>query len=87
MTAYDRLTDRFTRIATIGEAGAVLGWDAAVMMPQGGGAARGRRPGKSAGRRLTAGGVQPVRALRCPVGVYTQDAGFDLIPGSQVVRV
>ena len=41
MTAYDRLTDRFTRIATIGEAGAVLGWDAAAMMPPGGGAARG----------------------------------------------
>ena len=41
MTAYDRLTDRFTRIATIGEAGAMLGWDAAAMMPPGGGAARG----------------------------------------------
>src|SRR5277367_1078131 len=40
-TAYDRLTDRFTRIATIGEAGAMLGWDAAAMMPPGGGAARG----------------------------------------------
>jgi carboxypeptidase Taq len=39
--AYDRLTDRFVRIATIGEAGAVLGWDAATMMPPGGGAARG----------------------------------------------
>src|SRR5580658_1124919 len=39
--AYDRLTDRFARIATIGEAGAVLGWDAAAMMPPGGGAARG----------------------------------------------
>ena len=41
MTAYDRLTERFTRIATIGEAGAMLGWDAAAMMPPGGGAARG----------------------------------------------
>jgi carboxypeptidase Taq len=41
MTAYDRLTGRFARIATIGEAAAVLGWDAATMMPQGGGAARG----------------------------------------------
>ena len=40
-SAYDRLTDRFARIATIGEAGAVLGWDAAAMMPPGGGAARG----------------------------------------------
>ena len=40
-TAYDRLTARFARIATIGEASAVLGWDAAAMMPPGGGAARG----------------------------------------------
>ena len=41
MTAYDRLTTRFIRIATIGEASSVLGWDAATMMPPGGGAARG----------------------------------------------
>ena len=41
MTAYDRLTARFARIATIGEASSVLGWDAATMMPPGGGAARG----------------------------------------------
>ena len=41
MTAYARLKDRFSRIATIGEAAAMLGWDAAAMMPAGGGAARG----------------------------------------------
>ena len=41
MTAYDRLTARFARIATIGEAAAMLSWDAAAMMPSGGGAARG----------------------------------------------
>jgi carboxypeptidase Taq len=41
MTAYDRLASRFARIATIGEASSVLGWDAATMMPPGGGAARG----------------------------------------------
>ncbi|HEY1931336.1 MAG TPA: carboxypeptidase M32 [Acetobacteraceae bacterium] len=41
MTAYDKLAARFTRIATLGEASAVLGWDAATMMPPGGGAARG----------------------------------------------
>ncbi len=41
MTAYARLRDRFARISTIGEASAVLGWDAAAMMPPGGGAARG----------------------------------------------
>ena len=41
MTAYDRLAARFERIATLGEASAVLNWDAATMMPPGGGAARG----------------------------------------------
>ncbi|HUN43931.1 MAG TPA: carboxypeptidase M32 [Acetobacteraceae bacterium] len=41
MTAYHRLTERFTRIATLGEASSMLGWDAATMMPPGGGAARG----------------------------------------------
>lgn len=41
MSAYDRLTARFARIATIGEAAAMLSWDAAAMMPPGGAAARG----------------------------------------------
>ena len=41
MTAYDRLTARFARIATINEAASMLSWDAAAMMPSGGGAARG----------------------------------------------
>jgi carboxypeptidase Taq len=41
MTAYDRLTARFARIATINEASAMLSWDAAAMMPSGGAAARG----------------------------------------------
>lgn len=39
--AYARLTARAARIATIGEAAAMLGWDAAAMMPPGGGPARG----------------------------------------------
>jgi carboxypeptidase Taq len=39
--AYDRLLRRFERIATINECASVLGWDAATMMPRGGGAARG----------------------------------------------
>lgn len=39
--AYDRLHKRFERIATINECASVLGWDAAAMMPPGGGAARG----------------------------------------------
>lgn len=40
MTAYRRLTERFARIATVNEASSVLLWDAAVMMPRGGSAAR-----------------------------------------------
>ena len=40
-SAYERLADRFSRIATIGECASMLGWDAAAMMPEGGGAARG----------------------------------------------
>ncbi len=41
VSAYDRLLARFARIATINEAASMLGWDAAAMMPPGGGAARG----------------------------------------------
>jgi carboxypeptidase Taq len=41
MGAYDRLTTRFARIATIDEAAAVLNWDASAMMPAGGSDARG----------------------------------------------
>ena len=41
MTAYADLKARFTRIATIGEAQSMLGWDAAAVMPHGGAAARG----------------------------------------------
>ena len=41
MMAYDRLATRFSRIATINEASSVLSWDAATMMPAGGGSARG----------------------------------------------
>lgn len=41
MTAYDRLAGRFARIATVGEAISMLNWDASVMMPPGGAAARG----------------------------------------------
>jgi carboxypeptidase Taq len=39
--AYARLAARAARIATVGEAAAMLGWDAAAMMPPGGAAARG----------------------------------------------
>lgn len=39
-SAYERLTARFARVATLGEAEAMLMWDAATMMPPGGGPAR-----------------------------------------------
>ncbi len=41
MSPYERLAARFARIGTISEASAVLGWDAAAMMPPGGAGARG----------------------------------------------
>jgi carboxypeptidase Taq len=41
VSAYDRLAARFKLIATIGECASMLGWDAAAVMPPGGGAARG----------------------------------------------
>ena len=40
-TAYARLQDRFTRLATLNEAASMLGWDAAAVMPPGGAGARG----------------------------------------------
>src|SRR4051812_26428161 len=39
--AYERLTQRFRRIATIGECASMLNWDASAVMPPGGAAARG----------------------------------------------
>ncbi len=41
--AYRRLEERFRRLGALGEAGAILGWDLAVMMPPGGGPARGEQ--------------------------------------------
>jgi carboxypeptidase Taq len=41
LSAYHRAAARFARIATLREAGSMLGWDAATMMPPGGAAARG----------------------------------------------
>ncbi len=39
--AYERLAERFSRIGVLAEAEGVLAWDAAAMMPLGGGRARG----------------------------------------------
>ncbi|MCO6417616.1 carboxypeptidase M32 [Siccirubricoccus sp. KC 17139] len=47
--AYQRLATRFARIATLGEASAMLHWDASAMMPPGGAAARGEQLATLAG--------------------------------------
>lgn len=47
--AYQRLTQRAARLAALGEAQAVLHWDASTMMPRGGGAARGEQLAALAG--------------------------------------
>ena len=49
MNAYARLKQNFSRIAVLDEAAAVLGWDAAAMMPAGGAAARGEQMATLAG--------------------------------------
>ncbi len=51
MSAYARLAARFARIATLGEASAMLHWDASAIMPPGGGAARGEQLAVLAGLR------------------------------------
>ena len=47
--AYRRLKDRFARIAVLGEAQAMLHWDAAAVMPPGGAEARGEQLAALAG--------------------------------------
>ncbi|MBX9751451.1 MAG: carboxypeptidase M32 [Roseococcus sp.] len=47
--AYDRLTQRMARLGALGEAAAVLHWDASTMMPKGGAAARGEQLATLAG--------------------------------------
>jgi carboxypeptidase Taq len=47
--AYERLKARFARIAALGEAAAMLHWDAAAMMPPGGAPARGEQLAALAG--------------------------------------
>ncbi|HET6306305.1 MAG TPA: carboxypeptidase M32 [Rhodopila sp.] len=51
VSAYERLAARFRLIATIGECSSMLGWDAATVMPSGGGAARGDQLAALAGLR------------------------------------
>ena len=47
--ALIRLKARFARIAVLGEAAGMLHWDAATMMPPGGGASRGEQRATLAG--------------------------------------
>jgi carboxypeptidase Taq len=47
--AYLRLTQRAARLGALGEAAAILHWDASTMMPRGGGAARGEQLATLAG--------------------------------------
>lgn len=47
--AYLRLTQRTARLGALGEAAAILHWDASTMMPRGGGAARGEQLATLAG--------------------------------------
>lgn len=47
--AYHRLTARAARLGALGEAAAILHWDASTMMPRGGGAARGEQLATLAG--------------------------------------
>ncbi len=49
MNAYESAAHKFTRIATLNEAAAVLNWDAATMMPAGGAEARGEQLAALAG--------------------------------------
>lgn len=72
-SAYDRLVDRFRLIATIGECSSVLGWDAAAVMPPGGGGARGDQLAVLAVLRhqhLTAPEVEAELATADPIGLW-----------------
>ena len=75
MTAYDRLAARFARIATVGEASAVLGWDSAAMMPPGGAAARGDQLAVLAG--LAHGLLTAPEAARDLAAAEADGAGDD----------
>ncbi|MDN3566749.1 carboxypeptidase M32 [Paeniroseomonas aquatica] len=73
--AYARLKTRFARIATLGEAGAMLHWDASAMMPPGGGAARGEQLAVLAGlghELLTAPAVAEDLAAAAATGDWDQ---------------
>jgi carboxypeptidase Taq len=69
MTPYQQLEAQFARIATINEAAAMLGWDAAAMMPPGGAQARGEQLSTLAGlahEQLTASAIAENLAAATP---------------------
>lgn len=74
MNAYTRLKQQFARIAVLDETAAVLGWDAAAMMPPGGAAARGEQMAILAGlshELLTASGLaEDLQAAEVPEDVW-----------------
>jgi carboxypeptidase Taq len=80
--AYARLKSRFARLAVVGEAGAVLHWDASAMMPPGGGAARGEQLATLAGlahEMLTAPSVAEDLAAAETEGDPWDDANLALM--------
>ncbi len=73
--ALARLKARFTRIAALGEAASILHWDAATMMPPGGGASRGEQLAALAGlshELLTAPVVRDDLEISLPEGEWEQ---------------
>lgn len=73
--AYDRLKARFARIAALGEAAAMLHWDASTMMPPGGAASRGEQLASLAGlghELLIAPEVEEDLEIARPEGAWEQ---------------
>ena len=79
--AMARLTSRFARIAALGEAAGMLHWDAATMMPPGGGSSRGEQLAALAGlshELLTAPVVEEDLEIAIAEGAW-ETANLDLM--------
>ena len=79
--AYNRLIKRFDRIATINECASVLGWDASVMMPQGGGPARGDQLAVLAGMAYgtALAGFVPLGAIMATLAPESRGAAMSIM--------